>query len=76
MRHIELTVAGMACRRRVREVTARLRDIPGVLQVVADARSSVVRVSGSMTEADLVRALAGTTYEPTVKRDGTEVPDL
>ena len=76
MRHIELTVAGMACRRRVREVTARLRDIPGVLQVVADARSSVVRVSGSMTEADLVRALAGTTYEPTVKRDATEVPDL
>ena len=76
MRHIELTVAGMACRRCVREVTARLRDIPGVLQVVADARSSVVRVSGSMTEADLVRALAGTTYEPTVKRDATEVPDL
>lgn len=76
MRHIELTVAGMGCRRRVREVTARLRDIPGVLQVVADARSSVVRVSGSMTEADLVRALAGTTYEPTVKRDAPEVPDL
>jgi hypothetical protein len=29
-----------------------------------------------MTEADLVRALAGTTYEPTVKRDAPEVPDL
>ncbi len=73
MRHIELSVAGMVCRRCVREVTARLRDVPGVLQVVADARRSVVRVSGSMTEVDLVRAFVGTTYEARVEAE--EVPD-
>lgn len=76
MRHVELTVTGMACRRCVREVTARLRDVPGVLQVVADARRSVVRVSGSMTEVDLVRAFASTTFKPTVQRDVTEAPDI
>ena len=76
MRHIELTVAGMACRRCVREVTARLRDVPGVLQVVADARNAVVRVSGSMTESDLLAAFAGTTYEPKVQIGATTVWDL
>lgn len=75
MRHIELTVAGMACRRCVREVTARLRDVPGVLQVVADARNAVVIVSGSMTEADLLAAFAGTTYEPKVQIGATAVWD-
>ena len=40
MRHIELTVGGMTCRRCVREVTARLRDVPGVEQVSADGARS------------------------------------
>jgi len=76
MRHIELTVAGMACRRCVREVTARLRDVPGVLQVAADARNSVVRVSGSMTEAGVLAAFAGTSYEAKVQIGATAVWDL
>ena len=45
MRHIELTVGGMSCRRCVREVTARLRDVPGVETVSANARH--VQWSGS-----------------------------
>jgi hypothetical protein len=55
----------------VRDVTARLRDVPGVAQVAADARQAVVRVSGSMSEADLLAALAGTSYEASFDRGGT-----
>jgi copper chaperone CopZ len=75
MRHIVLTVAGMSCRRCVREVTARLRDVPGVLQVTADARKSVVRVSGSMTGADVLGAFASTTYEPKIQVGATTIWD-
>ena len=76
MRHIELTVAGMTCRRCVREVTARLRDVPGVSKVTADGRRSVVRVSGSMTEADVLAAFAGTTYGPRVQVGATAEWDV
>lgn len=71
MRHIELTVAGMTCRRCVREVTARLRDVDGVAQVAADVRRSVVRVSGSMTEAAVLTAFDGTPYRPQVQVGAT-----
>ena len=62
----ELTffVDGMRCRRCVREVTARLRDVPGVQTVTADGRRSLVRLGGSMTTDDVVAALAGTTFRP------------
>ena len=60
----ELAVGGMACRRCVREVTARLRDLPGVERVTADPVRSVVHLSGSMTRADVLAAFAGTTYRP------------
>ena len=76
MRHIELTVAGMICRRCVREVTARLRDVPGVSQVTADGRRSVVRVSGSMTEAAVLAAFGGTTYGPKVQVGATAEWDV
>ena len=67
MRHIELRVAGMTCRRCVREVTTLLRDVPGVTQITADSSLSVVRVSGSMSESRVHAAFAGTTYAPRVQ---------
>ncbi|GAA1951125.1 hypothetical protein GCM10009798_08040 [Nocardioides panacihumi] len=64
MRELTLYVGGMGCRRCVREVTARLRDIPGVRTVVADAATSTVRLGGSMTVEDVLDAFTGTTYRP------------
>ena len=60
----------MSCRRCVREVTARLRDVTGVETVAADAGRSHVRLNGSMTLPDVVRAFAGTTYRPEVVENG------
>ena len=62
MRHLQLTVTGMGCRRCVRDVTARLRDVPGVQTLTADAATSLVRLSGAMTREDVLDALRGTTY--------------
>jgi len=61
-----LFVGGMRCRRCVREVTARLRDVTGVETVTADAGRSVVRLSGSMTSGDVLATFAGTTYRVVV----------
>jgi len=59
-----LYVGGMGCRRCVREVTGRLRDVPGVQMVVADSATSTVRLGGSMTVEDVLDAFVGTTYRP------------
>ena len=64
MDELELTVSGMSCRRCVREVTARLRDVAGVERVVADPARSTVHLAGSMTRADVLAAFEGTTYRP------------
>src|SRR3954454_19517953 len=48
MRQLHLFVGAMSCRRCVREVTARLRDVPGVETVSASSGDRVVRLSGSM----------------------------
>jgi copper chaperone CopZ len=64
MSELILHIGGMGCRRCVREVTARLRDVIGVETVAADAARSLVRLSGSMTYDDVVRALTGTTFRP------------
>lgn len=64
MRQLHLLVDGMSCRRCVREVTARLRDVPGVETVSASAADSVVRLSGSMQLADVLAAFTSTTYRP------------
>ena len=62
MRDLRVSVQGMGCRRCVREVTGRLRDVPGVNTVVADIATRTVRLGGSMTDADVLAAFTGTTY--------------
>ena len=69
MRHITLFVSGMTSRVGVREVTARLRDVPGVETVTANPRDSLVRLSGPMDVADVLAAFAGTSYLPAVQPD-------
>ncbi|HEX3222934.1 MAG TPA: cation transporter [Nocardioides sp.] len=64
MSEMTLYVGGMGCRRCVREVTARLRDVPGVQTVVADSATSTVRLGGSMAVEDVLDAFTGTVYRP------------
>ena len=64
MHQLNVFVAGMSCRRCVREVTARLRDVPGVETVSANPVDCMVRLSGSMELADVLAAFTGTTYRP------------
>ena len=71
MRELSLYVGGMDGRRSVREVTARLRDVPGVETVSADPVACLVRLSGSMTTEEVLAAFAGTTYRP-ARLDGTQ----
>ena len=73
MGQLNLFVGGMSCRRCVREVTALLRDVPGVETVSANADDSTVRLSGSMTTEDVLAAFAGTNYRPRI--DGTQMGD-
>lgn len=62
MRDLRLSVQGMGCRRCVREVTGRLRDVPGVNTIAADISTRTVRLAGSMSDADILAAFAGTKY--------------
>jgi copper chaperone CopZ len=73
MRQLSLFVGGMSCRRCVREVTARLRDVPGVETVSADPGDCLVRLSGSMQLTDVLAAFTGTAYRPRVA--GTRAGD-
>jgi copper chaperone CopZ len=72
MAELTVYVTGMRCRHCVREVTARLRDVVGVETVAADMRRSQVRLGGSMTFPDVVRALVGTTYRPQIVATSSE----
>ena len=64
MGQLNLFVGGMSCRRCVREVTALVRDVPGVETVSANAGECTVQLSGSMQAADVLVAFAGTSYRP------------
>jgi copper chaperone CopZ len=69
MPQLSLFVGGMSCRHCVREVTARVRDVPGVETVSANPGDSLVRLSGSMQLSDVLAAFEGTPYRPEVRRD-------
>jgi copper chaperone CopZ len=73
MPQLNLFVGGMSCRRCVREVTARLRDVPGVETIKANPGDCVVRLSGSMELVEVLAAFAGTTYRPQL--DGSRSGD-
>ena len=69
MRDLYLLVGGMGCRHCVREVTARLRDVPGVERVVADASRNRVLLTGAMTHSDVIGALSETKFVVRVLAD-------
>ena len=66
---MSLFVDGMRCRRCVREVTRRLRDVSGVQTVAVDTGRSVVSLTGTMTADDVLGAFAGLTYRPRLLND-------
>ena len=63
MGQLNLFVGGMSCRRCVREVTALVRDVPGVETVSANADACTVLLTGSMEPAEVLAAFAGTSYK-------------
>ena len=74
MGQLNLFVGGMKCRRCVREVTALVRDVPGVETVSANAGDCTVRLTGSMLPAEVLAAFAGTSYQP--RLDGIRGGDM
>ena len=77
MSTLALRIGGMTCRHCVREVTSRLRDVAGVDTVTADAGTSVVRLSGTMSVDDVLKALRGLSYPVQLidETAGTDQPD-
>jgi hypothetical protein len=59
-----LCVGGMGGRRCLREVTAMLRDIPGVETVVAEAARSFLRLGGTRSATEVLEVLGGSAYAP------------
>lgn len=74
MSEVTLQVEPMRCPQCVREVTALLRDVAGVVVVAAAASQERVVLTGSMSADAVLAALAGTSYRARVltDRDGTE----
>ena len=73
---IELHVPGMTCRHSVRVVTARLRDLPGVVMVAADAAAAEVVVHGDVSEDQVRAALVGVTFPGSSDSDGGETANV
>jgi copper chaperone CopZ len=69
MRRVILTVRGMSCRRGIRQVTAKVRDVEGVRTVVVDPQSCSIVVLGNVTSAALLDALVATGFDPAVIQD-------
>jgi hypothetical protein len=64
MSKMTLYVGGIGSRRCLREVTAMLRDIPGVETVVADLTRSLIRLGGTMAATEVLGAFSGSAYAP------------
>ena len=75
MMQFDLRVPGMGCRRCVREVTSRLRDVPGVETIAADTTNNTVLLRGTMTARDVLAAFAGSKYAPTLLAETVIRPD-
>lgn len=54
---VTLLVPGMTCRHCVRKVTAALRDVPGVLAVLADTATTTVVLHGNPDTDHVLAAL-------------------
>jgi copper chaperone CopZ len=61
-RLLTVHVGGMGCRRCVRDVSQRLRDVPGVRTLTVDGRASVAVVGGTMAGEAVLAALGGSGY--------------
>jgi copper chaperone CopZ len=59
----------MTCRHCVREVTAVLRDVPGVQLVQADLTTCTVMLRGDPTASDILGALDRAGFPGTVVSD-------
>ena len=61
-RLLTVHVGGMGCRHCVRDVSQRLRDVPGVWTLTVDVRASVVVVGGTMDGEAVLAALGSSGY--------------
>lgn len=75
MPQLNLLVEGMSCRRCVREVTALLRDVPGVVTVSADATRSAITLHGTMDAVDVLAAFVGSSFTPSLVSVAAEQPE-
>ena len=70
MPEVRLSVgSALGCRRCVRALTGRLRDVAGVETIVADASTGIVVLSGTMTVTDVLAVFAGSDDGPQVLDD-------
>src|SRR3954447_20688434 len=70
---IELAMPDVTCRHMVRLVTARLRDVPGVVTVQMNAATGAVVVTGQMSRTAAAEAVAEAVAE--VQRRARHLPD-